>query len=167
MGQRRRGCASHEDYGDAHHFLIQHTEWTVLREFWRPVQVTGPACRMQPVQETQQRFRGTKGFDGDGKWNFAVSGDNSEKILDRWVFYRENYWACVPRLECHPQGHLAQLWGTKDRGPEALPTEHKHAHKPPAGQTQAVPMFDLPHLSVLQSCICILRQILAISSKGT
>lgn len=91
-GQSRRGWVSHEDYySDAHHFLIQHTEWTVLREFWRSVQVTGPACTMQPVQETQQDFRGRKEFDGDGKWNFAASEDNSEKIVDRSVFYRENY----------------------------------------------------------------------------
>lgn len=73
----------HEDYSDARHFLIQHTEWTVLRQLWRSVQVTGPACRMQPVQETQQHFKGIKESDGDGKWNFAVSEDNSEKILDR------------------------------------------------------------------------------------
>lgn len=83
IGQRRRGCVSREGYSDAHHFLIQHTEWTVLREFWRPVQVTAPACRMQPVQETQQHFRGIKEFDGDGKWAFAVSEDNFEQILDR------------------------------------------------------------------------------------
>lgn len=52
------------------------------------------------------------------------------------------------------------------QSPEAPTTEHKHGHKPPAGQTQAVPMSDLPHLSVLQSSLCILRQILAFPSKA-
>lgn len=133
------------------------------------VQVIGPACKMQPVQETQQDFRGKKRI--WWWWEMELCSIWRQFWEDSGqISSLQNYWACVPRLgalEWHPQGHLAQLWGTKDRGREALPTAHKHAHKPPAGQTQAVPMLDQPHLSVLRSSACILRQILAISFQWT